>query len=128
MENYDDAPAVGLVEVQCFPLRSYLLALNVTTVDYFSLDVEGAEYKVLLTIPWDKVDIKTLSVEYFHDAEGKQAIRKLLEKNGYVVHSEINDPNNLANDFIFVKICLQHFSGPTITDINTFVDYTQYKL
>ena len=103
MENYDDAPAVGLVEVQCFPLRSYLLALNVTTVDYFSLDVEGAEYKVLLTIPWDKVDIKTLSVEYFHDAEGKQAIRKLLEKNGYVVHSEINDPNNLANDFIFVK-------------------------
>lgn len=58
VEGYDDAPAKGLVDVQCFPLYSFLLALNVTTVDYFSLDVEGAEYKVLQTIPWDKVDIK----------------------------------------------------------------------
>lgn len=58
VEAYDDAPARGLVNVQCFPFVSYLLALNITTVDYFSLDVEGAEYKVLQTIPWDKVDIK----------------------------------------------------------------------
>ena len=56
--SYDEAPAKGLVNVQCFPLHTYLLALNVTTVDYFSLDVEGAEYKVLQTIPWDQVDIK----------------------------------------------------------------------
>lgn len=48
----------GVLEVQCFPLYSYLLALNVTTVDYFSLDVEGAEFSVLKTIPWEKVDIK----------------------------------------------------------------------
>uniref|UniRef100_A0A6A7FVM6 Protein Star n=1 Tax=Hirondellea gigas TaxID=1518452 RepID=A0A6A7FVM6_9CRUS len=101
--TYDDAPAIGLVNVQCFPLYSYLLALNTTTVDYFSLDVEGAEYKVLETIPWDKLDIKTLSVEYFHDAEGKVAIKQLLESKGYDVYMEVTDPNNLANDFIFVK-------------------------
>lgn len=47
-----------VVEVQCFPLVSFLIALNVTTVDYFSLDVEGAEFAVLRTIPWEKVDIK----------------------------------------------------------------------
>ncbi len=27
-------------------------------VDYFSLDVEGAELDVLRTLPWDKVDIR----------------------------------------------------------------------
>jgi hypothetical protein len=27
-------------------------------IDYFSLDVEGAELAILKTIPWDKVDIK----------------------------------------------------------------------
>lgn len=48
----------SVVEVQCFPLFSYLIALNTTSVDYFSLDVEGAEFTVLKTIPWDKVDIK----------------------------------------------------------------------
>ncbi len=48
----------GLISVQCFPLYSVLLALNRTTVDFFSLDVEGFELDVLRTIPWDKVDIK----------------------------------------------------------------------
>ncbi len=45
-------------EVQCFPLYSILLALGRTDVDYFSLDVEGSEYKILATIPWNKVKFK----------------------------------------------------------------------
>ncbi len=46
------------ISVQCFPLYSLLLAINQTTVDYFSLDIEGHEKRVLETIPWDRVDIK----------------------------------------------------------------------
>ncbi len=50
----------GLISItaQCFPLYSILLALNRTTIDYFSLDIEGYELDVLRTIPWSKVDIK----------------------------------------------------------------------
>lgn len=52
-------PELGSVlEVQCFPLLSYIKALNVTSVDYFSLDVEGAEFDILQSIPWKEVDIK----------------------------------------------------------------------
>jgi len=47
-----------MVNVQCFPFYTYLLALNITVVDYFSLDVEGSELNVLKTIPFDKVDIR----------------------------------------------------------------------
>lgn len=47
-----------VVNVQCFPLYTYLLALNVTVIDYFSLDVEGSELNVIKTIPFDKIDIK----------------------------------------------------------------------
>lgn len=47
--------------VQCFPLYTFLAALNVTKVDYFSLDVEGSEYYVLKNIPWEKVDISVSS-------------------------------------------------------------------
>jgi len=47
-----------IVTVQCFPLYSILLAVNQTSLDYFSLDVEGHELFVLKTIPWHKVDIK----------------------------------------------------------------------
>lgn len=49
---------IPMVNVQCFPFYTYLLALNITVVDYFSLDVEGSELNVLKTIPFDKVDIR----------------------------------------------------------------------
>jgi hypothetical protein len=32
-------------------------------IDLFSLDIEGAEYNVLKTVPWDKVNIDALLVE-----------------------------------------------------------------
>jgi FkbM family methyltransferase len=48
----------GTVNVQCLPLYSILLATGKTTVDVFSLDIEGHELEVLKTIPFDKVDIK----------------------------------------------------------------------
>ncbi len=51
---------VNVLKKQCFPLYSLLLAIGRTEIDYFSLDVEGSEYKILQTIPWLKVDIKVI--------------------------------------------------------------------
>jgi len=51
-----DFTMIGFVE--CFPLFSLLTALNVTEVDYLSLDVQGPELKILKTIPYEKVNIK----------------------------------------------------------------------
>jgi len=92
------------VDVQCYPLYSYLLALNVTTIDYFSLDVEGAELEVLKHIPFDKIDIKTLSVEYAHVPEGKEGLEYFMVSKGYTINSEVTHPDWLANDFIFTKV------------------------
>lgn len=60
--NNDGIIKSPVVNVQCFPLYTYLLALNVTVIDYFSLDVEGSELNVLKTIPFDKIDIKVCSL------------------------------------------------------------------
>ena len=58
--NADVAHDGKHIDVQCFPLATYIFALNRTTVDYFSLDIEGNEIEVLETIPFDSVDIKVL--------------------------------------------------------------------
>jgi hypothetical protein len=47
-------------KVQCFPLYSILLAVGRTHIDYFGLDVEGSEYKILKTIPWHKINVKVI--------------------------------------------------------------------
>ncbi|XP_046669334.1 uncharacterized protein LOC124360085 isoform X1 [Homalodisca vitripennis] len=93
----------GYVDVQCFPIYSYLLALNITHVDYFSLDVEGDELDVLKTLPFDKVDIETLSVEFAHVPDGKEALKEFMTSKGYSAVAEVTHPDWLANDFIFVK-------------------------
>ena len=61
--NKSEAKEDNMITVQCFPIYSILLAIGQTRVDFFSLDVEGHELKILKTIPWHKVDIKVDSSE-----------------------------------------------------------------
>ncbi|EFX67629.1 hypothetical protein DAPPUDRAFT_301984 [Daphnia pulex] len=92
------------VLVQCFPFFSILSALDRTQIDYFSLDIEGDEFTVLKTIPWDRVDIKTLSVEIAHDREDKKTIRAYMEQKGYdIVAPYPEEGDTVGNDFIFKK-------------------------
>ena len=71
----------------CLPFYSILLAMGNPTVDYFSLDVEGAELPILKSIPWDKVDIRVLSIEVNH-SDGKK-IDNFMKNNGYKLVHEI---------------------------------------
>jgi FkbM family methyltransferase len=63
------------MEVQCFPLASILAAMGVKHVDYFSLDIEGAELDVLKTLPLDDITIDVISVE-FRVRAGKEETKK----------------------------------------------------
>uniref|UniRef100_A0A915KI92 Methyltransferase FkbM domain-containing protein n=1 Tax=Romanomermis culicivorax TaxID=13658 RepID=A0A915KI92_ROMCU len=77
--------------VWCFPLYSILLAVNHTKVDYFSLDVEGAEMSILKALPFDKIDIDVLQVEFmvfqgvYWDKDlsnqRKEELRHFMKKN-----------------------------------------------
>ena len=75
------------LQVQCFPLYSVLQALDNPNIDYFSLDIEGAEYVVLDTLPWDKVNMTLLSIETNHAGDifpgTREDIKVFLEERGY---------------------------------------------
>lgn len=90
-----------MIEIQCFPVYSVLMALGNPRVDYFTLDIEGAELQVLETIPFDKVDIQVLDIEMNHVGEvfegSRNDIRNLLLKNGYKLWEK------LSIDEVFVK-------------------------
>lgn len=61
------------VEVNCWPLEAMLRTLGVMTVDYCSLDVEGAEPAILAAIDFDSIDIKVFTVEV-NDAQAESAV------------------------------------------------------
>ena len=73
----------GNITAQCFTLYSLLLAVGQTEVDYFSLDVEGPELDILQTIPFDKIAIDVISIEYkvlgVNRREGRDSSLKKLQ-------------------------------------------------
>ena len=68
-----------VVDVQCFTLYSLLLAINQAEIDYFSLDVEGAELNILQTIPFDKIKINIITIEYAFMRNPSKSKRKLMK-------------------------------------------------
>ncbi|ELU12487.1 hypothetical protein CAPTEDRAFT_214812 [Capitella teleta] len=93
------------LDTMCFPFYSMMLALNRTKIDYFSLDVEGQELAVLKTIPFDKLDISVLSVEYLHT--DKEQLKNLMKAKGYTLAKTLAYENakivQWSFDYIFVK-------------------------
>jgi FkbM family methyltransferase len=78
--------------IPCFSLSTILKAINVSRVDYFSLDVEGGENDVLKTIDYNKIFIKTFSIEHNGNNREKDLMVEHLTKFGYrVVKSDSQD-------------------------------------
>ena len=73
----------------------------------FSLDVEGAEFQILKTIPLQEVDIKVIDVEVNHVGEifpgTWEEILDYLDTQGYEFHSKISFKGISFLDAIFVK-------------------------
>ena len=106
MSGLVTSPGKDTVEMQCLPLYSILMAMGNPTVHYFSLDIEGAELAVLKTIPWDKVDIKVLTVETHLAGKvfpgTRQDIIQFLDSVGYR-HLVVGTSGEDTKDDLFVK-------------------------
>ena len=97
--------------LQCIPLYTLLLAMNNPTVNWFILDIEGAEYQVLQTIPWHLVDIEMVSVET--DLAGlvmpgsRQEIIDYMKSQDYRHMSEIHPYRKVF------KLCVAGCTAPS---------------
>ena len=88
--------------VPCFTLHALMYSLNVTTIDFFSLDVEGVELGVLKTIDFSKINIRTLTVEFLTD-EQRVLILNFLTKNGFKLYQTVVGKYPFAHDLFFVN-------------------------
>lgn len=80
----------------CFPLYSYLLALNVTTVDMLSLDTQGSEVDILKSIPWEKINIRVLIIEMADITRFHTDLVNYLDSKGFILVGHFLD-------YIFIK-------------------------
>ena len=94
-------------EVQCSPMSKYVNDAYLSRVDLFSLDVEGGEYDVLVTFPFETVKVYAILVE-LNGREGTEEkdakCREVLQSKGFeyiqnLGHGNFNElwinPNNI---------------------------------
>lgn len=90
--------------VQCFPLHSILLALDLQAVDFLSLDLSEIELDVLKTMPLKSINIETLSISCDRCSDKNETdIIYYLKSNNYKLVTKIENYNMLSRDLIFIR-------------------------
>ncbi len=69
--------------IPCLPLYTILKAINVNNIDYFSLDIEGGEWDVVKSLPFDKISFEVFTIEYPANPETTELIKTRLHENNY---------------------------------------------
>ena len=91
----------GTVAVPCRPLAELVHLAGITEIDFFSLDVEGAELLVLQTFDWN-VRVKVFCIELDQGGTYDSGVRELLKAHGYVETPLIK----LGHNIVFVHSSL----------------------
>jgi hypothetical protein len=71
-------------EVTCYPHNAMLKALNVSTVDFWSLDTEGSEISILKTVDFDAVIMFGLVFIEANNAKHLKQMTELMKSLGFV--------------------------------------------
>lgn len=73
----------GSYSVQAQPLHALVQAAGRSTVDFWSLDVEGSEGAVLRSTDFSKVEVGVLMIEMNKDEQNNKEIRDVMNKEGF---------------------------------------------
>jgi len=83
--------------VQQAPISDIMAAAGLTTVDFWSLDVEGAEEFVLRGMDFTRVTIKVVLVEISETKAVADRVSSLLHKNGFMQDVSLLGGQNKLN-------------------------------
>lgn len=117
----DEKATEDLPEVLCLPLDAVLNPLGIWHVNFFVLDVEGAELAVLKAIDFSRLSFDVLCVEADGMSPEKDAaVVDLLVSKGYAYHGHVRKPGRPArirrNDW-FVREGFEPSAAPEGTDV-----------
>ena len=103
----------GKLEIHCGPLQHYLDKLGFHHIDFWSLDVEGSELKVLETVDFDRTHVDVIIVEsenrmsHLPSFQKKvEDVRALLRSRGYLMIKSVSVYK--SDVFLHRRACVDH--------------------
>lgn len=90
LNQYHGGTQPKTVPVYCGPISHQLCLLGITTIDFMSIDVEGAELEVVRSIDFTQVDVHVIVIEADnHNPEKNSAVRSLLVAHGFNLTTDV---------------------------------------
>lgn len=71
-------------DVPCTTIDDLFAKYNIVDLDWLLIDVEGIDAELLLTIDWEKYNIKRIDYEWLHLGDKKEEIENMFKRLGYV--------------------------------------------
>ena len=118
-EWYDTADKLpeSAKKLPCLPLGEILSMFGIERIDFFSLDVEGAELEVLRTLDFSKVHINVIAIEADgRNSQKDEAVRKLVLAHGFELDRSFSNQEAGARNDWFVNKLFRPSVGPDALD------------
>jgi hypothetical protein len=84
---YTNDTAAAEASVQCAPLKDILASQGQSSIDFWSLDVEGAEIDVLSSFDFDDIPVQSILIEDFWVIQ--RDLDYLLTSNGFLKYRQL---------------------------------------
>jgi len=97
----------NFVEVPTAPLEKLLDCLERSTVDLWSLDVEGAEGDILKSFPFEQKEVGVLVIEMNKGKRNNEKIEEIMKNNGFQECARTVLDRFYVNPSYFIKRKLQ---------------------
>ena len=100
-KNYPNSK-IEKFSVRSFTINKFFEDNSINEIDYLSIDIEGLDFEVLMSINFNKFNIRNISIEYLHLTKyQKKKLISFLTKSGYSYCGFGYDHNKF--DYLFCK-------------------------
>ena len=102
VKKYYPNSIIKKFNIKSVSINNFFKKYSISEVDYLSIDIEGLDYEVLMSIDFNKFNVKNISIEYLHLTKvQKKNLINFLSKMGYSYYGFGYDHNNF--DYLFIK-------------------------
>lgn len=102
VKKHYPASKINTFTIKTTSINNFFENCSLNKIDHLSIDIEGLDFEVLMSINFEKYNIKNISIEYLHLSKfQKKKIISFLTTKGFSYCGFGYDHNNF--DYLFVR-------------------------
>ena len=112
-------------DIESIFINDFFKKYSINQIDHLSIDIEGLDYDVLMSIDFSKFIIENISIEYLHLTKFQKInLINFLSKRGYSYYGYGYDHNNF--DYLFVK--KKKYWNVLLSKVLPYISTKHYKI